>query len=283
MSLVVIPLKQGREMRVKELLKEIEEFRQKLSEHGELWGDSLDSTIPDYPLRNVEVLKEQSQWLARKLVALRPYFERFFSNWIMRHPSTGVTWDALEAATGLDSVAQIKGPSIRTVLQRIDQILGELDTYDPADEIPRESSKPIKPGISLDRSIMAYLPHLHPYIAQGCSQLFIDGHYAQAVEEAAKAVFQYIREKTSLSGDGASLIEAAFSLNRPVLAFSDLSDQNKKNEQLGFMEMLKGFAKGVRNPLAHIHGKQEEAQKAFEYLVMASLFCRRIDDASPEV
>jgi len=280
---IVIPPKQGRKMRVKELIKEIEAFRQKLSEHEELWGDSLDNTIPDYPLRNVDVLKEQSQWLTRKLGALRPYFERFFSNWIMHHPATGVKWDALEAATGLDSVAQIKGPSIQTVLQRMNQILGQLDTYDPEDEIPREPIKPIKPGIGLDRSIVAYLPNLHPYIAQGCSQLFIDNHYTQAVEEAAKAVFQYIRDKTGLSGDGASLIEAAFSLNKPVLAFSDLSDQNKKNEQLGFIEMLKGFAKGVRNPLAHTHGKQEEKQKAFEYLVMASLFCRRIDDASPEV
>ena len=45
------------------------------------------------------------------------------------------------------------------------------------------------------------------------------------------------------------------------------------------MEMLCAFAKGVRNPLAHTHGRSEEAQKAFEYLVMASLFCRRIDDA----
>lgn len=48
------------------------------------------------------------------------------------------------------------------------------------------------------------------------------------------------------------------------------------------MEMLAAFAKGVRNPLAHTHAKSEEAQKAFEYLVVASLFCRRIDDATPK-
>jgi Protein of unknown function (Hypoth_ymh) len=57
------------------------------------------------------------------------------------------------------------------------------------------------------------------------------------------------------------------------------SDETKKNEQVGFMEMLCAFVKGVRHPLAHRHGQPEEAQKAFEYLVMASLFCRRIDDA----
>jgi len=45
------------------------------------------------------------------------------------------------------------------------------------------------------------------------------------------------------------------------------------------MEMLKGFYKGCRSPLAHTYGKKEDAQRAFEYMVMASLFCRRIDGA----
>jgi uncharacterized protein (TIGR02391 family) len=130
--------------------------------------------------------------------------------------------------------------------------------------------------------MLAYLAHLHPYIAKGCSQLFVDGHYAQAVEESAKAVFQYLPEVTGLTIDGSALVQMTFSIKAPILAFSDLTDETKKNEQIGFMEMLSAFAKGVRNPLAHTHGKLEEAQKAFEYLTLASLFCRRIDDASPK-
>jgi uncharacterized protein (TIGR02391 family) len=101
------------------------------------------------------------------------------------------------------------------------------------------------------------------------------------VEEGAKGVLQYLRNKSGLSLDGAPLIDAAFSVNKPILAFSNLSDETKRNEQVGFMEMLKGFTKGVRNVLAHTHDKKEEAQRAFEYLVTASLFCRRIDEASP--
>lgn len=266
-----------------ELKTELEEFQRRLDEHRALWGKSLDRTIPDHPIRNVEELREQSRWLCRKLGALRPFMERFFNNWIMTNRMAGVQWDALESATGLEAVAQVKGPSMRTVSERIDQMLGELDTYDPEDEIPRDPTQPIRPGIGLDRLMVAYLPQLHPYIANGCSKLFLDGHYAQAVEEAAKAVFQYIREVTGLTLDGAALADNAFSLKNPTLSFSDLADQNKRNEQLGFMEILKGFAKGVRNPLAHTHGQQEEAHKAFEYIVMASLFCRRIDDARPEV
>jgi Protein of unknown function (Hypoth_ymh) len=47
-----------------------------------------------------------------------------------------------------------------------------------------------------------------------------------------------------------------------------------------FMMMLQGFVKRVRNVLAHTHGKQEEARKAYKYLFMASLFCRRIDETT---
>jgi uncharacterized protein (TIGR02391 family) len=199
----------------------------------------------------------------------------------MHHPMTGVMWDALDASVSLEPAAQIKGSSMETVIDRLHQVLGQLDSHDPEDEIPRDADHPVRPGVGVDRLALAYLPHLHPFIAKGCSQLFVDGHYTQAVEEAAKAVSQYIRDVTNLTTDGTALVDTAFSLKKPLLAFSDLSDETKRNEQVGFMDMLKGFAKGVRNPLAHTHGNKEEAQKAFEYLVMASLFCRRIDDARP--
>jgi uncharacterized protein (TIGR02391 family) len=270
-------------MTIKDLVKALEEFQQKLLEHQKLWGKSLAQPIPDYPVRNTDELQEQSRWLGRRLGALRPFIERFENNWIMHHPATGVRWNALESSVGLDAIAQIKGSSMRSVIQRLDVIIGRLQAMEPDDSIPESLSQPIRPGAGIDYLVSGYLSHLHPYIVKGCTKLFLDGHYPQAVEEAAKAVLQYIRDKTGLSGDGAALIESVFSTKSPVLAFSDLSDQNKINEQIGFMEMLKGFIKGVRHPLAHTHGKKEEAQKAFEYLVLASLFCRRVDDASPEI
>lgn len=269
-------------MRVSELLAALDEFQTKLIEHRELWGKSLNSPIPDFPVRNQKELEAQSHWLTRRLGALRPYIERFDSSWVMNHPATGVQWDALDAATGLTAVAQAKGPSLRSVTEKLNSIAGRLETFDPTDSVPADRSVPLRSGLGPDRLMLAYLDHLHPYIAKGCSKLFIDEHYAQAVEESAKAVFQYLREVTGLKLDGAVLAQTAFSVNKPMLAFSDLSDDTKRNEQFEFMEILAAFAKGVRNPLAHTHGKLEEQQKAFEYLCLASLFCRRIDDASPK-
>lgn len=269
-------------MRVADLLAAIDEFRQKLTEHRELWARSLSQPMPDYPVRNREELEAQSHWLTRRLGALRAYIERFDSQWIMVHPATGIRWDVLDAATSLNQVAQTKGPSIRGAIEKLNVIAGKLETLAQDDEVPADRSAPIRSGLPPDRLMSAYLNHLHPYIAAGCSALYLDGHYAQSVEESAKAVFQYLREATGLALDGAALATQAFSVKSPVLAFSDLADETKRNEQVGFMEMLAAYAKGVRNPLAHTHGKLEEAQKAFEFLVLASLLCRRIDDATPK-
>lgn len=269
-------------MRVAVLLQALDEFREKLVEHRELWGGSLSQPIPSYPVRNIPELEKQSHWLTRRLGALRPYMERFDAEWIMRHPATGSVWDALDAAVGLSSVSQIKGPSIRTVVEKLNTIAGRLEVLDQDDVVPANRAVPLKSGLPPDRIMLAYLTQLHPYIAKGCTKLFVDEHYAQAVEESAKAVFQYLRDASGLTLDGAALAQQTFSLKAPILAFSDLADETKRNEQLGFMEMLAAYAKGVRNPLTHTHGKLEEAQKAFEYLCMASLFCRRIDDSSPK-
>jgi uncharacterized protein (TIGR02391 family) len=269
-------------MKVSDFAAQVEEFQTKLIEHRQLWGKSLDRIIPEYPIRNVEALQEQSRWLARRLGALRPYITRFDPAWLLMHPATGVTWDALDEAVGLTGVGPVKGPSLRAANQKLDQILGHLATLGQNDEIPADLDKPMRSGATAGSLMIAYLNHLHPFIAKGCAQLYEDAHYAQAVEEAVKAVFQYIRDATGLTTDGAALVQTVFSVKNPVLAFSDLQDDTKRNEQVGFMEMLSAFLKGVRHPLAHTHGRQEEAQKAFEYLVMASLFCRRVDDASPK-
>ncbi len=226
-----------------------------------MWGGSLSQPIPDYPVRNQQELEAAESLAHSEAWALRSFIERFDDEWLMIHPATGVRWDALDASVSLNQVSQAKGPSIRSTIEKLNAIAGKLETLDQDDEIPADRNAPMKSGLSADRIMLAYLNHLHPYIALGCAKLFVDGHYAQAVEESAKAVFQYLREATVLTLDGSALATQAFSIKNPMLAFSDLSDETKKNEQVGFMEMLSAFAKGVRNPLAHTHGKLEEARK----------------------
>ena len=267
-------------MKVIDLKNSITEFQKKLNEHRELWSKSLDRSIPDYPIRNTEELKGQAKWLSHCLGGLRPYLERFKDSWIMKIQLTGTVWNALDSAVTLNDTAGIKGPSLRNVISELDKIIGQLESMNPDDDIPVDNSKQIKPGIEYDRVILGYLEKLHPYIYESCSNLFIDGHYTQAIEESVKAVYEYIRRKTNLDIDGENLVNKVFGKNKPILSFGSLDNKNIYNEQVGFMNMLKGFYQGVRHPLAHTQGKKEKMIKAFEYLVMASLFCRRIDDTN---
>ena len=155
-------------MRVSELLTALDEFRQKLIEHREMWGGSLSQPIPDYPVRNQQELEAQSHWLTRRLGALRSFIERFDDEWLMIHPATGVRWDALDASVSLNQVSQAKGPSIRSTIEKLNAIAGKLETLDQDDEIPADRNAPMKSGLSADRIMLAYLNHLHPYIALGC-------------------------------------------------------------------------------------------------------------------
>lgn len=159
-------------MNPKELIEALEEFQQRLLEHERLWGKSLSHPIPDYPVANTSELKKQSQWLCRRLGNLRPFIERFDTSWRMHHPATGLAWDALDAVTGLDSVAQIKGPTFSAVTGKLNRIIGQVEALDQLDDIPLERNKPIKSGADIDQVVAKYLYHLHPYITKGCVPLF---------------------------------------------------------------------------------------------------------------
>jgi len=196
----------------------------------------------------------------------------------MQTASTGDEWDYVNNAIGMSEMAQIKGQSLQMLIDELNLIIGKLRNINLDNEIPDNSSITIKSGVEYDKLIFEYLPKLHHYIYKSCFKLFKDGHYTQVIEESVKAVFEYIRKKTNLKLDGANLINEVFSSNKPILSFGDLNDKNIYDEQIGFMNMVKAFFQGVRSPLAHTQGKKEKMIKTFEYLVMASLFCRRIDD-----
>jgi diguanylate cyclase (GGDEF)-like protein len=131
-------------VKIREIKSALEEFRQSLKEHEELWGKSLGQPLPGYPVTNNEALKAQSQWLSRQLGALRPFIIRFEPEWNMQNPATGIVLDALDAATGLTAIAQIKGPALEAVSQKIDQVIGRLETLNLGDEVPEDPTKPIQ-------------------------------------------------------------------------------------------------------------------------------------------
>jgi uncharacterized protein (TIGR02391 family) len=105
-------------------------------------------------------------------------------------------------------------------------------------------------------------------------QLFIDGHYAQSVEEAYKLINNFVKQKTGLSIDGASLMKNAFSANNPFLRISALRTPSQRDQQLGYMEILSGCMTGIRNPRAHEHQYLDKPEVALEMIAWANHLIR---------
>jgi hypothetical protein len=130
-------------MKVAELSSRVEKFRKELNEHAELWGRSLDRTMPDYPIRNHDQIRAQYDGLARQLGTLRPYFKKLGVPTIMGNSYLG-HWDAFDSAVS-DGVAPRKGQSIQAVLSQLNQALGKLDLLNPDSEFSLDS-EPVGPA-----------------------------------------------------------------------------------------------------------------------------------------
>jgi len=120
---------------------------------------------------------------------------------------------------------------------------------------------------------------LHPAIEQAAGQLFRDGHYANAVEDAVKALNELVRLNSGIDDkDGSALMEFIFSPKNPVLKFNNLSDTSEIDEQKGFMMMFSGAVTGLRNPRAHKIIK-DDAEMALEFIAFISLLAKLADRA----
>lgn len=120
---------------------------------------------------------------------------------------------------------------------------------------------------------------LHPEITRASSKRYLDGHYADAVEAAVKALNDLVRLRSGTALDGTKLMETVFSANNPVLKFNAMADQSDKDEQKGFMMMFSGAVSGLRNPRAHKF-IQDDPERALEFIAFVSLLAKLLDGSS---
>ena len=160
------------------------------------------------------------------------------------------------------------------VIDFIDQTIGIL--RNPTPETFINSNETIS-GLS-----EIALKLIHPKIREVSLQKFKDGHFADAVETAFKAVNIRVKEHyKKVKGeekDGASLMKSAFSPGNPVIVLDDLSTDSGKNIQQGYMEIFAGSMTGIRNPKAH-EIVSIDSTRAIHFLFLASLEMNRLDDA----
>ena len=117
---------------------------------------------------------------------------------------------------------------------------------------------------------------------RACRSLFSSGHYAEAVQKAFTYLDNMVRRKSEkYEKSGADLMRAAFSANNPALRLNDLETVSDRNEQLGYMEMLAGAMRAIRNPRSHEYDLTDRPEVAIEMMVMANHFMRVLNKATP--
>jgi uncharacterized protein (TIGR02391 family) len=132
---------------------------------------------------------------------------------------------------------------------------------------------------STERAIRAYASlDLHPEIARAASELYRDGHYANAIKDAVKALNDLVRMRSGEALDGTTLMQKVFSPNTPTLCFNSMADQSDRDEQIGFMMMFSGAVAGLRNPRAHKLIK-DDPERALEFIAFVSLLAKLVDGA----
>ena len=119
--------------------------------------------------------------------------------------------------------------------------------------------------------------NLHPDIARACSDLFMDGHYAEAVENGCKALDLLVKLR-SLRADpsGTELMQLVFSPKSPILKFSSQTNDSERSEQQGMMFLFSGAMLAIRNPRAHGLLK-DHPESAIEYLSFLSMLAKSLD------
>ncbi len=125
----------------------------------------------------------------------------------------------------------------------------------------------------------------HPKVIKASRSLFMNEHYSDAVFRAFTTVCSYVKEKSGSPIDskgspldGKSLMSTAFSEKKPIIQLNDLSNPSDRDEQEGFKFLFMGGQVGIRNPKAHDNIVQNDPYRTLEYLSLASILIKRVQE-----
>ncbi len=121
---------------------------------------------------------------------------------------------------------------------------------------------------------------IHPEIADAAGGLVEDAHYAEAVENACKALEMVVQKRSGVADkSGTGLMQGVFGGANPVLKVADLNTPTGRDEQQGMTFMFAGAMLGLRNPRAHSL-RTDDPERAIEYIAFLSMLAKIADAAS---
>jgi len=126
----------------------------------------------------------------------------------------------------------------------------------------------------------------HPRIKEVSFKHFKDGYFKEAIQNALVEVIDQVKIRTKhpkgkngrdLEGD--DLMNHVFGCDNqdPKIKFNSLRTGLDKAEQRGLMNLYKGIV-GIRDRKAHLNFIQNDPRKTIEYLSLASLLLRLLDE-----
>ena len=133
-----------------------------------------------------------------------------------------------------------------------------------------------------EKTALDFWSMIHEDIVEVSKNKFEDGYYADSVESAFKEintrVKKIVRNKIREELDGKSLMNRAFSSNKPIIVLDNLSSETGKNIQQGYMQIFAGAMIGIRNPKAH-ENITIDIERAIHFIFLASLLMNKLDEA----
>lgn len=122
------------------------------------------------------------------------------------------------------------------------------------------------------------LLEFHPRIVKASKSQFKSGHYTDAIFNAFRCIEVLAKEKSGLEGRGADLMHRIFNENKPLIKLNRMQRDFEIDEQAGFRFIYAGAMKGIRNPKAHAEIQQKDPYRTLEYLSLASLLAKRLEE-----
>jgi len=141
-----------------------------------------------------------------------------------------------------------------------------------------KNEKPIMKEISITPNKLYDFLMFHPKIVKASRSLFRSKHYPEAILNAFKCIEIFAKKKSGLKGRGVDLMHRVFNEKNPIIKLNQMHEDFEIDEQMGFRFIYAGAIMGIRNPKAHAEVPQKDPYRTLEYLSLASLLAKRLDE-----
>ena len=121
--------------------------------------------------------------------------------------------------------------------------------------------------------------NVHPALPKVVRSLFDNGHYSQSTFEAFKFIDKEVQRHSGSTEAGFKLMMQVFPEASPVIKLTPLKTASEKDEQKGFQFLFAGSVMAIRNPRGHEVAVNDSPDQCLDYLALASLLLRRLEEA----